>query len=187
MPEPAARQLRASPETSADSTGYSVLSDVPRPRLQQQGSASPEMPNICEAASSVAYAWYLKFISHLALRSDSTLTCTETSSGVHREFWMEVTASSAVNLPITSASLRLGVVWMGDTLIRCTYCGTSTPLRFTFTTNFVFFMVGYYFYSTPTEGLYSLPRRFVKNRDAAAAKACGSWTNALCTGQPNNL
>jgi hypothetical protein len=84
---------------------------------------------------------------------------------------MEVTVSSAVNLPIMSARLRSGVVWMGDTFIRCTYCGTRKPLRFTFTTNFVFFMIGYYFfYSTPTVSLYSLPWRLVKNRDAPAAK-----------------
>src|SRR4029077_8259600 len=39
--------------------------------------------------------------------------CTETSSGQHREFWSDLTASSAVNLPITRASLRLGVIWDG--------------------------------------------------------------------------
>jgi hypothetical protein len=40
-------------------------------------------------------------------------------------------------------------------------------------------MVGYYFfYSTPTMSLYSLPWRLVKNRDAPVTKACGCLTNA---------
>ncbi len=33
-------------------------------------------------------------------------TCMDTNSGLHREFCRDLTASSAVNLPITSASLR---------------------------------------------------------------------------------
>ena len=49
------------------------------------------------------------------------LTCTETSSGLQREFWSDLTASSAVNLPITRASLRLDVIWMGVESILCTY------------------------------------------------------------------
>ncbi len=53
---------------------------------------------------------------------------------------MDLTASSAVNLPMTRASLRLVVVWMGNRSIRRTYCGTWAPPRFTFTTNFIFFM-----------------------------------------------
>jgi hypothetical protein len=36
---------------------------------------------------------------------------------------MDLTASSAVNLPITSASLRLVVVFMGVRSIRSTYSG----------------------------------------------------------------
>ena len=64
-------------------------------------------------------------------------TCTETSSVRHREFWRDLTTSSAVNLPISRASLRLGVIWTGVRSTRCTYC--VMPLaRFTFTTNFVF-------------------------------------------------
>jgi hypothetical protein len=38
------------------------------------------------------------------------LTLTETNSGLQWEFCIDFTASSAVNLPITSASLRLVVV-----------------------------------------------------------------------------
>src|SRR5712692_10534617 len=53
---------------------------------------------------------------------------------------MDLTASSAVNLPITSASARLVVVWIGARSIRCTYSGARVPPRFTFTTNLVFFM-----------------------------------------------
>ena len=76
-------------------------------------------------------------------------TCTDSNSGVHREFWRDLTASSAVNLPITSASLRFIVVWMGVRSIRCTYLGTWVPPRFTFTTNFVFFIVCHYFCPPP--------------------------------------
>src|SRR5207249_2441985 len=56
---------------------------------------------------------------------------------------------SAVNLPITSASLRFIVVWMGVRSIRCTYLGTRVPPRFTCTTNFVFFIVCHYFCPPP--------------------------------------
>jgi hypothetical protein len=38
------------------------------------------------------------------------LTLTDTNSGLQCEFCIDFTASSAVNLPITSASLRLVVV-----------------------------------------------------------------------------
>jgi hypothetical protein len=71
------------------------------------------------------------------------LTCTETSSGLHREFWSDLIASSAVNLPITRASLRLGVIWMGVESIRCTYSVARVLPRFTFTTNFVHLMVSH--------------------------------------------
>src|SRR5258707_12860787 len=53
---------------------------------------------------------------------------------------MDLTASSAVNLPITSASLRWAVVRMGGRSIRCTYSAGQDPARFTFTINLVFFM-----------------------------------------------
>ena len=53
---------------------------------------------------------------------------------------MDLTASSAVNLPISNANLRLGVVRMGVRSTRSTYSVMSVPPRFTFTTNFVFFM-----------------------------------------------
>ena len=69
------------------------------------------------------------------------LTCTDSNSGLRREFWMDLTASSAVNFPITSASLRLVVVWMGVRSIRCTYSGAWVPPRFTFTTNLMFIMI----------------------------------------------
>lgn len=51
---------------------------------------------------------------------------------------MNLTASSAVNLPITSAKLRLVVVCMGARSVRRTYSGTRVPPRFTFTTNLMF-------------------------------------------------
>jgi hypothetical protein len=63
-------------------------------------------------------------------------TCTETSSGQHREFWSDLTASSAVNLPINRASLRLGVIWMGVRSIRCTYSVARVLARFTFHNKF---------------------------------------------------
>src|SRR5580704_673274 len=52
---------------------------------------------------------------------------------------MDLTASSAVNLPISSASLRLVVISMGARSIRCTYSVARVPPRFTFTINLVFF------------------------------------------------
>src|SRR5439155_19712247 len=69
------------------------------------------------------------------------LECTDTNSGLHREFWMDLIASSAVNLPISSASLRLVVVWMGVRSIRCTNSAARARQRFTLTTNWMFFMV----------------------------------------------
>src|SRR5580658_1447442 len=65
----------------------------------------------------------------------------EISSGLQREFWMDLTASSAVNRPIISASFRSVVVWIGVRSMRCTYSGARVPLRFTFTRNLVFFML----------------------------------------------
>ena len=56
--------------------------------------------------------------------------------------------SSAVNLPIMSASLRLLVVCMGVRSIRCTYSGARAPTRFVLTTNFVVFMI-YQIHFTP--------------------------------------
>src|SRR6267378_6005319 len=56
---------------------------------------------------------------------------------------MDLTASSAVNRPIASASLRLVVVWMGVRSMRCTYSGARVPLRFTFTRNFVLVMFSF--------------------------------------------
>jgi hypothetical protein len=53
---------------------------------------------------------------------------------------MDLTASSAVNLPMSSARSRLVVIWMGVTSIRSTYSGVRVPPRFTFTTNLVMFM-----------------------------------------------
>ena len=38
---------------------------------------------------------------------------TDSNSGMHREVWRDLTASSAVNLPITNASLWLVVMRMG--------------------------------------------------------------------------
>jgi hypothetical protein len=48
---------------------------------------------------------------------------------------MDLTASSAVNLPISSASLRLNVIWTGVRSIRCTYSAAWVPPRSTFTIN----------------------------------------------------
>ena len=68
------------------------------------------------------------------------VTWTGTSSGMHREFPRELTTSSAVNFPMTSARLRLKVVWTGLRSIRCTY-SAARVLRTTFTINFVLFIV----------------------------------------------
>jgi len=59
---------------------------------------------------------------------------------MHREFWMNFMASSAVNLPMSNATLRLVVIWTRVESTRCTYTGTRVPPRFTFTTNLIFFM-----------------------------------------------
>src|SRR5260370_6915340 len=59
---------------------------------------------------------------------------------MHREFCRDLMASSAVNLPITSASLRSVVMCIGVESTRCTYCGARAPPRFTFTTNLMFFI-----------------------------------------------
>ena len=69
------------------------------------------------------------------------LTRTDTNSGVQWEFCIDFTASSAVNLPITRASLRFVVVWIGIRSTRNTYWGACAPPRFTFTTNLMFFMI----------------------------------------------
>src|SRR5437899_3234787 len=57
---------------------------------------------------------------------------------------MDLTASSAVSLPMSSASLRLVVIWVGIRSIRCTYSGTRKPLRFTFTTNLMFIVFSHF-------------------------------------------
>jgi hypothetical protein len=44
-----------------------------------------------------------------------------TDSGMHGEFWIDLTASSAVNFPLTRARLRLVVIWTGVRSIRSTY------------------------------------------------------------------
>jgi hypothetical protein len=59
---------------------------------------------------------------------------------VHREFAGELTTSSAVNLPMASAKLRLRVVSTGLRSIRRTYSAARVP-RTSFTKNFVFFIV----------------------------------------------
>jgi hypothetical protein len=82
------------------------------------------------------------------LQTIYALTCTETSSGTRREFCKDLIASSAMNFPMTSASLRLVVMRMGVGSIRCTNSGVSVPPRFSFTTNLVFFIDHHYFYST---------------------------------------
>jgi hypothetical protein len=67
-------------------------------------------------------------------------TCTDTNSGVPREPSSDFTASSAVNLPMSNASLRLVVIWTGVESARRTYSGARVPRRFTFTTNLILFM-----------------------------------------------
>jgi len=59
--------------------------------------------------------------SDVQMDPDYALTCTRTNSGLHRDFWMDLIASPAVNLPMTSASLRSVVIWMGLRSIRFTY------------------------------------------------------------------
>jgi hypothetical protein len=56
---------------------------------------------------------------------------------------MDLTASSAVNRPMSSASLRLVVIRIGLRSIRCTYSGMRTPPRLTFTTNLMIFMFSF--------------------------------------------
>ena len=70
-------------------------------------------------------------------RAHYTLTSTDSNSGLHREFWSDLTASSAVNLPMSNASLRLVVISIGVESTRCTYSAARVPRRFTFTTNLV--------------------------------------------------
>ena len=50
-------------------------------------------------------------------------------------------ASSAVNLPIRSASLRLVVRWIGVESTRWMYWGARQLPRLTFTTNLMFFIL----------------------------------------------
>jgi len=64
----------------------------------------------------------------------------DSSSGMHWEVCRDLAASSAVNFPISIASFRLVVIWMGVGSTRCTYCGARVPLRFTFTINLMFFI-----------------------------------------------
>jgi hypothetical protein len=64
---------------------------------------------------------------------ERAVTRTETSSGLHRELCRDWAASSAANLPIISASLRSGVMWMAVRSVRCTYSGTRRPPGSTFT------------------------------------------------------
>ena len=71
------------------------------------------------------------------IRQDYRLTWTGTNTVVHREFLKDWTTSSAVNLPMTSARLRLSVVRTGLRSIRATYSVARVP-RFTCTKNFVF-------------------------------------------------
>src|ERR1022692_2889224 len=79
--------------------------------------------------------------SDLSVRGESKpQQNTEISSGVQREFCIDLTASSAVNLPMASASFLLVVVWIGIRSIRNTYSAARAPPRFTFTRNLVFFM-----------------------------------------------
>jgi hypothetical protein len=90
-------------------------------------------------------------------RSKATLgrlqapTCTGANSEIDREFWIDLTASSAVNFPITRARLRLVVIGTGVRSIHSTYAGARVPPRLTFTTNFVMF-----------PGVTPVPRRNAK-------------------------
>jgi hypothetical protein len=52
---------------------------------------------------------------------------------------MDLMASFAVNFPMSSASLRLVVIWTGGSIL-CTKAGARRP-RLTFTTNFMFFKI----------------------------------------------
>src|SRR5579864_1497424 len=53
---------------------------------------------------------------------------------------MDLTASSAVNLPMISDCLRLVVIRIGLRSIRCTYSGIRTPPRLTLTRNWMIFI-----------------------------------------------
>ena len=84
------------------------------------------MPVIRRDFGHLCFSWCYHFRTNL-------ITCTEISSVLHGEFWSDLTASSAVNLPITRASLRLGVIRMGVRSTRCTYSVARVLPRFTFT------------------------------------------------------
>ena len=64
-------------------------------------------------------------------RSTATLgrlqapTCTGANSGIDREFWIDLTASSAVNFPITSAGLRLVVIGDGSPIKPLRVCRSA--------------------------------------------------------------
>src|SRR5258705_10166252 len=66
---------------------------------------------------------------------------TDTNSGTHLEFWMDLIASSAVNLPMSSASLRLVVMRIGVLSSCCTYSGRRTAPRSTLARNLMISMV----------------------------------------------
>jgi magnesium-transporting ATPase (P-type) len=57
---------------------------------------------------------------------------------------IDLTTSSAVSLAITNASLRFVVICTGVRSIRCTYSGVRNPLRFTFTTNLIVFIISFF-------------------------------------------
>src|ERR1700722_4182001 len=71
------------------------------------------------------------------------LTSTDSNLGLHREFWRDLTASSAVNLPMSNASLRLVVISIGVESARRTYSAALVPPRLTFTTNLVTLICAY--------------------------------------------
>ena len=83
----------------------------------------------------------LRCFDAVRYRKYYALECTDTNSGLPWEFWMDLIASSAVNLPIASASLRLVVVWIGVRSIRRTNSAARAPRRFTLTTNLMLFLV----------------------------------------------
>src|SRR5439155_7677313 len=95
---------------------------------------------------------------------------------MQREFPRELTTSSAVNLPITSAKLRLRVVWTGLASIRRTYSAARVP-RTTLTTNFVFFISLLYC-------LDVLLRRSRSTGQKSNAEARNRFSNAGESNQP---
>jgi hypothetical protein len=99
---------------------------------------SPPKGWIAEPAPFVSMGPCSRLSTDLFQNQLYAATCTDTNSGLHREVWREFTASSAMNLPITSAFLRLVVMRMGVGSTRWTYAGALVPPRFTFTTNLVF-------------------------------------------------